>query len=45
MATSQAGVKLLDDAMAKRRAAAGAPASRPTSVAPSPATPVALATK
>ena len=45
MAISQSGVKLLDDAMAKRRAAAAAPASRPTSSAPLPATPVALAPK
>lgn len=46
MVASQAGVKLLDDAMAKKRTAAGgAPASGPTSAAPAAVVPVAAASK
>jgi formate-dependent nitrite reductase cytochrome c552 subunit len=45
MVASQAGIKLLDDAMAKKRTAAGAPASVPTSAAPAAVVPVAAATK
>jgi len=45
MVVSQAGVKLLDDAMAKKRTAAGAPASGPTSAAPAAVVPVAATTK
>jgi formate-dependent nitrite reductase cytochrome c552 subunit len=41
MVASQAGIKLLDDAMAKKRSVAGAPASGPTSAAPAAPTPVA----
>ena len=41
MVASQAGVKLLDDAMAKKRTAAGTPASGPTSAAPAAVVPVA----
>jgi formate-dependent nitrite reductase cytochrome c552 subunit len=45
MVASQAGIKLLDDAMAKKRTAAGTPASGPTSAAPAAVVPVAAATK
>jgi nitrite reductase (cytochrome c-552) len=45
MVASMAGIKLLDDAMAKKRTAAGAPASGPTSAAPAAVVPVAAASK
>jgi nitrite reductase (cytochrome c-552) len=45
MVASQAGIKLLDDGMAKKRTAAGAPASGPTSATPAAAVPVAAASK
>jgi len=45
MVASQAGIKLLDDAMAKKRTASGTPASGPTSAAPAAVVPVAAATK
>jgi len=45
MVASQAGIKLLDDAMAKKRTASGTPASAPTSAAPAAVVPVAAATK
>ena len=45
MGISQAGIKLLDEAMAKRRSAGGAPASGPTSAAPAAPAPVAQAPK
>jgi nitrite reductase (cytochrome c-552) len=42
MAVAQAGIKLLDDAMAQKRTAATAPAAAKTSAAPAAAVPVAL---
>jgi nitrite reductase (cytochrome c-552) len=45
MVASQAGVKLLDDAMARKRSAAGAPVPSPTSAAPATVVPVAQGTK
>jgi nitrite reductase (cytochrome c-552) len=45
MVISQSGIKLLDDAMAKKRSASGTPASGPTSAAPAVPVPVAQATK
>ena len=45
MAVSQAGIKLLDESMAKKRAASATPAASKTSAAPAAATPVALVGK
>ena len=45
MVASQAGIKLLDDAMAKKRAAMTAPAPKPVGALPAALVPVAQATK